>query len=132
MSYLLDTDICSAYLKGSPIVEGQFVRHIGRLHISAVSVGELYSWVLRAEASPQRLQGLLDLLSDVTILPVDHSVARRFGEVRAALLDQGRPTPSMDLLIASTAWEYGLTLVTHNLQDFSHIPGLAVIDWLAP
>jgi tRNA(fMet)-specific endonuclease VapC len=38
----------------------------------------------------------------------------------------------MDLLIASTALAHGLTLVTHNTQDFTNIPGLNLEDWLAP
>lgn len=36
----------------------------------------------------------------------------------------------MDLLIATTALTYDLTLVTHNVADFQNIPGLRVVDWL--
>jgi tRNA(fMet)-specific endonuclease VapC len=35
-------------------------------------------------------------------------------------------------MIASTALVHGLTLVTHNTQDYAHIPGLTVVDWLVP
>ena len=132
MSFLLDTDICSAHLKGDRRLGDRFVQFGGRLHVSAVSVGELYSWVLRGKASPGREQGLLDLLSGVTVLDVDHDVARKFGEVRAKLLDQGRPVPGMDLLIAATALAHGLTVVTHNTRDFAIVPGLTVADWLEP
>jgi predicted nucleic acid-binding protein len=38
----------------------------------------------------------------------------------------------MDLLIASTALIHGLTLVTHNLAHFVNVPGLTIVDWLAP
>jgi tRNA(fMet)-specific endonuclease VapC len=61
---------------------------------------------------------------------VDDVVARKFGEIRAALLDQGRPTPTADLLIACTALIHDLTLVTHNVRDFAHVSGLRVEDWL--
>jgi tRNA(fMet)-specific endonuclease VapC len=37
----------------------------------------------------------------------------------------------MDLLIAATAILHELTLVTHNVEDFASVPGLAVVDWLA-
>jgi tRNA(fMet)-specific endonuclease VapC len=74
---------------------------------------------------------LNDLLADVHLLPVGHEVARKFGQIRAALLDQGRPTPTFDLLIACTALVHDLTLVTHNTQDFAQIPGLRLEDWLA-
>jgi tRNA(fMet)-specific endonuclease VapC len=51
-------------------------------------------------------------------------VARKFGEVRAALLDQGLPPPALDLVIAATALVHNFTLVTHNTLDFGNIPGL--------
>lgn len=130
VSFLLDTDICSAYMKGNHQVWQRFMQYSGRLHVSPVTVGELYTWALRAKAPPKRLQTLLDLLNDVIILDVTADVARTFGELRAGLLDAGQPTPDMDLLIAATALFHKFTLVTHNVQDFAHIPGLAIEDWL--
>jgi len=131
VNFLLDTNICSAYLKGEGRVFNRFIQHTGGLAVSAVVAAELYSWAFRAKAGQHRLQGLLALLSDVKIFPVDHDVARIFGQLRASLLDQGRPTPEIDLLIASTAILHDMTLVTHNAQDFAHIPGLRLEDWLA-
>jgi tRNA(fMet)-specific endonuclease VapC len=63
---------------------------------------------------------------------VDAPVAEKFGEIRAHEIASGRLTPDLDLLIASTALVHGLTLVTHNVQDFANVPGLQVVDWLAP
>lgn len=103
MSYLIDTDTCSAQLKRKGAVTGKFLQYMGRRHVSSITVGELYTWALRAKAPPQRLRSLLDLLDDVTILDVTEEVARKFGEVRAGLLDVGRPAPDLDLLIACTA-----------------------------
>ena len=34
-----------------------------------------------------------------------------------------------DLLIAAIALANGCTLVTHNTQEFSRIPGLVLEDW---
>jgi tRNA(fMet)-specific endonuclease VapC len=131
MNFLLDTNIVSAFLKGDRRVFNRFIQHSGGLGISAICVGELFSWVYRADTNPVRLQALEDLLSDLHFLPVDFEVARKFGEVRAALLDQGRPTPELDLLIACTALQHDLTLVIHNVRDFSRIPDLRIQDWLA-
>jgi tRNA(fMet)-specific endonuclease VapC len=132
VNFLLDTNICSAYLKGDGRVFNRFVQHAGGLAVSTIALAELYSWVYRIKIRADRLQGLTSLLSEIQLLPVDHEVARRFGELRASLLDQGRPTPEIDLLIASTAITYDLALVTHNVQDFSHLPGLRIEDWLSP
>ena len=132
MSFLVDTDICSAYMKGDHHVWQRFMQYRGQLHVSAVTVGELFTWALRARASPKRLPTLLDLLNDLTVLDVTMDVGRTFGALRAALFDAGQATPDMDLLIAATALIHDLTLVTHNVQDFMHPPGLAVQDWLGP
>ena len=132
MSFLLDTDICSVHLKGDRAVFSKFMQFTGRLHISAVTLGELYSWVLRSKAPPARRQLLQQFLLDVQLLPLDADVAYQFGLMRAGLLDRGQSPASNDLIIAATAVVHGLTLVTHNVRHFSHLPRLALQDWLAP
>jgi tRNA(fMet)-specific endonuclease VapC len=132
VSYLLDTDTCSACVKGHPAVVHKFLQYGGRLHVSTITVAELYAWVLRPGAAGQREQDLEELLQDVVQLPVDQPVARKFGEVRALQKSQGLATPVMDLLIAATALVHGLTLVTHNVSDYANVPGLPIDDWLAP
>jgi tRNA(fMet)-specific endonuclease VapC len=132
VSFLLDTDICSAYLKRNGLVTNRFVQYGGRLIISTVTLGELFAWALRAKASPHRLQSLHDLLKEVGVLPVDEAVAGKFGEVRAWQLDHGLATPDLDLLNASVALVHGLTLATHNTRDYRNVPGLQYVDWLVP
>jgi tRNA(fMet)-specific endonuclease VapC len=132
VSFLLDTDICSAYLKRNGLVTNRFIQYGGRLNISTVTLGELFAWALRAKASPHRLQSLHDLLKEVLVLPVDETVAHKFGEVRAWQLDRGLATPDLDLLNASVALVRGLTLSTHNTRDYANVPGLALVDWLVP
>jgi tRNA(fMet)-specific endonuclease VapC len=132
MSFLLDTDICSAWMKGHPAVSNRFVQYGGRLHMSTVTLGELWAWVGRANSPPRRMQRLLDLLKEVQVLPVDESVARKFGDVRAWQLDRGLSSPDLDLLNASVALVHNLTMVTHNTQDYTNIPGLTLADWIVP
>ena len=132
MSFLLDTDICSASMKGLPAVSNRFVQYSGRLHMSTVTLGELFAWVLRAKASPRRLQSLLDLLKEIQVLPVDETVARKFGEARAWQLDRGLSSPDLDLLNASVALVHNLTMVTHNTLDYINIPALTIEDWMVP
>ncbi len=89
MSFLLDTDTCSAYLRNDRQVVGKVMLHFGGLQVSVVTVGELLTWARRAKAPPTRLQGVRDLLAASSIRPVDVAVAEQFGEVRAGLLDRG-------------------------------------------
>lgn len=130
MSFLIDTDTCSAYLKGDNRVHGRFVQHGGQLHVSAVTAGELFTWGLMAGVSSSRMKGLLNLLRDVAFLDVNRAVSERFGELRVQQIKLGHHTPDMDLLIAATALTYNLTVVTHNQKHFATVPGLRLLDWL--
>jgi predicted nucleic acid-binding protein len=75
MSFLLDTDICSAYLKGNRAVGNRFLQYTGGLQMSAITLGELYTWALRAKAPPTRLQALADMLNDVVVLDITPDIA---------------------------------------------------------
>jgi tRNA(fMet)-specific endonuclease VapC len=132
MSFLLDTDICSARLRSNPRLHSRFIQYGGQLHASTITLGELFTWAKRANAPSQRLLGVFDLCTEVRIINVDQAVAERFGHIRAALFDAGLPAPEMDLMIAATALEHGLTLVTHNTKDYANVPGLTMVDWLIP
>ena len=131
MSFLLDTDICSAHLKGAGAVSNRFLQYMDRLHISTITLGELYTWALRRASSPRRLTQLQEMLRELIVIDVTPSVARTYGELRAALFDEGRPVPNMDLMIAATAIASDLTLVTHNVGDYRNVPGLTIEDWLS-
>jgi tRNA(fMet)-specific endonuclease VapC len=130
--YLIDTDICSAHLRGDQSVTRKFMSHLGELHISVVTLGELLSWTLRANCPHRYHASLQQFLGDVNVVDVDEQVAQRFGEIRAHLFDHGTPVASIDVLIGATALIHDLTMVTHNVQHFSKIPGLTVEDWLTP
>lgn len=132
MSFLLDTDICSEYLKGYNDLANRFVQYGGRLNIWAVTLGELFSWALRVKSPRRRLSQVVGLLPLVRLIEIDFDVARRFGEIDAQLLDSGLPAPDVDLINGAAALVHGLTMVTHNVVDYKNIPGLSVVDWLAP
>jgi tRNA(fMet)-specific endonuclease VapC len=72
------------------------------------------------------------LLKGATVLDVSLSIAERFGEIRARLIDQGITVGEMDLLNGATALVHGLTMATHNVKDYAGIPGLTIDDWLVP
>jgi hypothetical protein len=57
------------------------------------------------------------------ILPLDDAVAER-----AIALRQERRMGLADAIIAATALEHNLSLVTRNEEDFKHVTGLRVIN----
>ena len=131
MSFLLDTDICSAYLKGDPRVFNRFMQYSGGLHVSILTLAELYAWVYIAVDPSIREAGLLNMMADVTLLPLDEVIARRCGELRASLQRSGTKVATIDLLIATTAMKHNFTLVTHNQRHFGLVPGIRLEDWLS-
>ena len=132
MSFVVDTDTCSAYIKGHPLVYNRFIQYGGRLYMSVVTLGELVLWASRAKSPRKRLSQVYDLLNQVAPLEVTVDIATRFGTVQADLMDKGQQAPDLDLLIAATALVHGYAVVSHNTTDFQNVPGLTIVDWLVP
>ena len=70
---------------------------------------------------------LEDLFRIAPVLALDDVIA-----IHAITLRQRRKMSLGDAIIAATALEHDLTLVTRNLKDFRWIAGLRLIDPLAP
>jgi len=133
MSFLLDTDTCSAHLKRPRGLIHRFVQHSGRLYISTIALGELYVWAFRRSHPAPVLQTIEhDLLPDLKVPDFDSDCAREFGRIRGQLLQHGIAASRMDLMIACVALVHNLIVVTHNTADYQQIPGLRLDDWLVP
>ena len=105
---LVDTDIFIDHLRGATaLVPG---RH--RLHYSVVTRAELFAGNTATNLSIQ-------LLAPFRELGVDRTVAERAGRIA---LEFGVRLP--DALVAATAIEHGLGLVTRNRKHFDSIRGL--------
>lgn len=61
-------------------------------------------------------EGFLE--TNCRILPVTAEIAKRSGEIRGQLQARGQTRSSTDMIIASTAYEHQLILVTRNVQHF--------------
>jgi tRNA(fMet)-specific endonuclease VapC len=132
MSFLLDTDICSAHMRRPGGFAHRFFQYGSTIAIPSIVLAELYAGAYR-HPDPTRLLALIgDLLCEVRVIDFDSACAERFGQLRGTLRQQGTSVPTTDLMIASVAVQYDLTLVTHNLADYRNVPGLRVDDWLAP
>ncbi len=131
MSFLLDTNICSAHLRRPRGLAHRFTQHAGRLHASSIVVAELYTWAYIQDDPTKILLAIETLLhNEVTVLSYDKQCAEEFGKMRGALRRQGVTVSPVDLLIASVALANDLTLVTNNVADFERIPDLRIVDWL--
>ena len=99
MSYLLDSDICSAYLRRPGPLFHRFMQHAGRLWISTITVSDLYTWAYKQDDPTPILDKVLDFLRDVQVLTFDEVCARDLGRLRGILLRQGIRVSPVDLMI---------------------------------
>lgn len=130
MSFLLDTNICSAHLKQPRRFFSRFMQYFGNLNVSRLTLAELYAWALGARDPNARFRQIEKLTEFMEVVEFDDNCARRFGKLRVDLKNAGVTISSLDLLLASTALASALTIVTHNTRDFERIPDLRVEDWL--
>lgn len=133
MSFLLDTNILSVHLRRPSGLAHRFFQYSGRLYTSSVALAELFVWA-HNRPDPTKVLNAIDelLFQEVALLDYDRDCANEFGRVRMELRRQGIEVPTVDLMIASVALVYDLTMVTHNAPDFQNIPGLRLDDWLTP
>jgi tRNA(fMet)-specific endonuclease VapC len=131
MPYLLDTNTVIALLKNNANVIAQ-VRRVGRteLRLCVPVEAELWFGVYKSGRPAENRQRLLTLLAWLPSLPFSSEAAPHFGEIRAALAQQGQPIGPYDLQVAAIARAQELVVVTHNTREFARVPGLMLEDWL--
>lgn len=132
MSFLLDTNICSAHMRRPAGLAHRFIQYSGQLAVPTIVLAELYAGAYMLPNPAKILTGINDLLDDVAVLPFDAACAEQFGKLRGVLKQQGLAANPIDLQIAAVALTHNLALVTHNTRDFQAIPGLTLEDWLTP
>jgi tRNA(fMet)-specific endonuclease VapC len=128
--YVLDTNTLIYYFKG----QGQVAQNLANvppqeIGISTIVLFELQVGIAKSTSPAKRTQQLQQLLSRVNLVPFDRDSAVAAATIRAQLEQQGTPIGPIDVLIAGTALACQATLVTHNVQEFSRVSGLAIADW---
>ncbi|MDE2900212.1 MAG: type II toxin-antitoxin system VapC family toxin [Chloroflexota bacterium] len=130
--FLLDTNVLSALRRPDrnpgPAAWLQAQRD-SDIFLSVVTIAEVERGIaLQRPSNPDFARDLalwaeriLSWFAD-RVLPVDAATARRWGNLSASLGNQG-----LDLLIAATALERGLTVVTRNVRHFEPT-GVSILD----
>ena len=133
MPFLLDTNILSELRKGvrcDPNVLNWAAQESIQAHyISVLSLGEIRKGIeLLRKKSPETCTPLENWLQKLHFdyanctIAITAEISRRWGELSAL-----RPLPVIDFLLAATALEHGLTLVTRNPKDFDGL-GISIVN----
>lgn len=130
-AWMLDTNTLSDLIRNP---RGPLVQRLAGIDPQALCTSIVVACELRFGAqrkgSPELTRRVAQLLDSLQVLPFDPPADQHYADIRCALERAGTPIGNHDLFIAAHARSRGLTLVTHNLREFTRVPDLRVEDWL--
>lgn len=124
--FLLDTNVISELVKRKP--EPRVTTWVASvdenlLYLSVLTLGEIRKGVALVQDASRRVELEAWLDSELSlrfahrILPIDRAVADRWGRITASASMAKSSLPVIDGLLAATALDRDLTLVTRNTED---------------
>jgi hypothetical protein len=136
--YLLDTNVISAGAPSRtppPALIAWMDHHSPQLYISAVTIAEIGDSIAKArrEGATRKASDLdawLDTLLHLygeRVLTFDAATARVAGMVSDRARGKGQATGLADIIIAATACQHGLTVLSRNLKHFEPL-GVPALD----
>jgi len=137
--FLPDTNIPSELMRPRPepkVQDWVAAQRIGTFFMSVVSIGELETGFATTRDAARRarleasLERYLALLFVGRVLPVTRAIAVQWGRLDGMRQIAGRPLSAPDGMIAATALEHGLTLVTRNVKHFAALGVDLLNPWL--
>ena len=135
--FLLDTNVISELVKPRPepaVTKWIDATEENLLCLSVLTFGEIRKGIAALpDASSRRVSLETWLDHELTlrfagrILAIDQTIADRWGAITARALAAKSPLPVVDGLLAATALQHNLTLVTRNIRDVE-ITGASVFN----
>ncbi len=135
MIYLLDTNVWIGLIRGlSGVLLAKYraMAPTADIRVCSVVLAELWYGCARSARPAANRAALQALIAPYPSLPFDDAAADQYATIRRHLESLGQVIGPYDLQIAAIALANGCTLVTHNLAEFSRVPGLLIEDWQAP
>ena len=130
MIYLLDTNICVHFFRGKFDLLSKFEEvGIENCAISEITLAELVYGVEKSQHPTKNHKLIEELIELVAVLPI-YSAIYMYGKEKSLLSALGTIIGDFDLLIASTAVENELIMVTENVSEFERIEGIKIQNWI--
>ena len=130
MGVLVDTSVFALIeRRGLPLSSvRRLVSPDERLSLSALTLSELTAGVVLGGSGQRegRREFIDTIVTELPVVDFDSFVARRYGELWAAMRLAGNFIGRHDLMIGATALAYDFAILTYNTRDFTRIPGLEV------
>ncbi len=136
--YLLDTNVPSEFSRDRPeprVAAWLKAQPPTTLYLSAVTIGEIRKGLVVLPQGRRRIVLEAWFQTDLLvwfrnrILPVTDSIADRWGVLEGQCQLKGTPLNTADGMIAATALEHDLTLVTRNVKDFAGVGVVLLNPW---
>lgn len=125
---IIDTDTLSYFFRNNPEVVAKLDKYLteyGFVSISVVTYYEVLNGLYFKDAKSQ-LKKFEEFVALNEVLPLTENIAKRCAQIYAELRKQGKTMGHNDMLIAGTAIENNMMLVTNNTKHFKDIPDLEV------
>ena len=134
MNHLLDTNAFVDHLRRgakSRVTAKLLAAPTNTVYISSIVLAELFFGAIRSGPAkePGNRAMIAGLMAQFPTIPFDDLAADEYSKIRAYLTATGKLIGPNDMLIAAVALANGMTLVTHNISEFSRVPGLVIEDW---
>lgn len=96
------------------------------ISVSLFTAAEIYEGAFNSSNPQARLALYREFLRPYDSLNFTEPIALRFAQLRAFLRRRGQMIPDLDGVIAATALEYDLTVLTFNVRHLGRIPELRI------
>ena len=129
MGWLLDTNMLIFAARDRPREVRRRLQQVSPddVAVSSIAIAELWYGAEKSEDPPKKREAWRKFLEPYTVLPFDRAAAEEHARLRFQL--RHAPIGERDLLVAAIAIANGLEVVTHDVAEFSRVPGLSVEDW---
>jgi tRNA(fMet)-specific endonuclease VapC len=128
---LLDTDTISLFLRSQPSVmteAGNYLKFYQGFTFSIISRFEVLRGLKIKNAQIQIAR--FERISSISrVLNLNDAIILRASDIYADLYNYGQIIGDADILIAATALENNLPIITNNEKHFNRISGLQILNW---
>lgn len=137
--YLLDTCVLSELVKANPesaVLAWMGERKEHELFVSAMTIAELYRGIAKLPTSRRKSDLTVWLQQveagfDERVMSFTLDTAHVWAQMCANAEAAGKSMAAFDSIIAATAVEHSLCLVTRNIRDFSNVSVELLNPWPA-